>query len=366
VTTYLTLRLGSSASLRQQVLVTETLGSDRKSDLLWVLHGVFLFTVTFELAGFLILAAYNPWRTTMADRLWQALFHSISAFCNAGFALADDSLGRFQGDLIVNFTIMTLIVVGGIGFPVVLDLWRHRRLPRGDRWSRLSVHTKVMLLGTIALLTLGTVSFLALEWHNALAGMSPGRRVLVASFQSVTARTAGFQTIDLTHLTDATLVVLVMLMMIGAGPCSTGGGFKVSTFMALVLSSWSSFRGRTRVSLFRRTLPQESIDRAVATALLFGTLGAVALTMLLAFEATGHPEPGGHGRLLDTLFEVISALGTVGLSTNTTTTLDPSGRIIIIILMFLGRLGPISVFLALSRTTREAHTEYPEEDLLIG
>lgn len=366
VTTFATVRLGSRQSLRQRVLAMETLGVDAAADLRLVLRNVILAMLAIEAVGFLLLAARNLLELSPATALWNALFHTISAFCNAGFALHDDSFTRYQGDLWVNAVVMALIVTGGIGFPVILDLRRHWRKTWAQLWDGLHLHSKLMLLGTPVLIAFGAVAFLALEWNGILRDMSLGRKLLVSGFQSITPRTAGFNTVDIGALTSATLLVLMLLMLVGAGPCSTAGGFKVSTLAVLVLRAWSVFRGHERVNLFRRTIPAEVVVRANATALVFAAVVLFALTSLLVFEQGHPPRPQSQGLFLDASFEVISALGTVGLSTGLTPELTPMGRITIIIAMLIGRLGPISVFVALSQAERTPSLEYSQEEPLIG
>jgi trk system potassium uptake protein TrkH len=369
VTTFVIFQLGTRQSLRDRVLLTETLGADARSDLRWILRSVILLTFSIEGIGFVILAVRNAFDDTLnwGDKLWQALFHSVSAFCNAGFGLYDDSLERYQSDPVVNFTIMTLIVLGGIGFPVLLDVRRNVRGPWRDSWNRLHLHSKTMLLGTAALLLLGTVAFLVLEWDGrVLKDVHPVARPMVALFHSVTCRTAGFNTVAVGSLTNATLFISILLMAIGAGPGSTAGGFKVSTMMVLVYRAWKTFLGHAKVNVFRRTIPEQTTDRAVATLILFAVVAVFALTTLLVFEQSGASHADGEGPFLDALFEVVSALATVGLSTGLTTKLTLAGRLIVIALMFLGRLGPITVFAALSRGEHKVAIEYPNEEPLIG
>jgi trk system potassium uptake protein TrkH len=370
VTTFVMFQLGTRQSLRDRVVLTETLGADARSDLRWILRSVILLTFSIEGAGFAILAVRNAFDASLSnwgDKLWHALFHSVSAFCNAGFALHDNSLERYQSDPVVNSTIMALVVVGGIGYPVLLDLRRNFRGPWLERWTRLHLHSKTMLLGTAALLLLGTIAFLVLEWDGkVLEEVHPAARPMVALFHSVTCRTAGFNTVAVSSLTNATLFISVLLMAIGAGPGSTAGGFKVSTMMVLVFRAWKTFLGHAQVNVFRRTIPEQAIDRAVAAATLFMVVAILALTTLLVFEQSGNSHADGESGFLDALFEVVSALGTVGLSTGLTTRLSEAGRIIVIVLMFLGRLGPITVFAALSRGERKTAIEYPNEEPLIG
>lgn len=366
ITTLVTLQIGRRGGLRDRAVLAESLGAQADVDLRWVLRRVVLLTCAFEVAGFVVLFCYNLFELPVGDAAWHALFHSVSAFCNAGFALADDSLSGYRASPIVNVTICTLIICGGIGFPVMLDLQRNRRGTWREMWFRFHLHTKVMLIGTAVLLTLGTVLFAVLEWDGTLAPMPLGEKLLVSFFQSVTCRTAGFNTVPITGLTNATLFIMVLLMLIGAGPCSTAGGFKVSTLSALGMHAWSAFRGNVVTSAFRRTIPEAVFIRANATAMLFLVVAASGLTVLLSFEQSHVGSSEAKGMYLEAAFEVASALGTVGLSTGLTPNLTDAGKVVIILLMFMGRLGPISVFAALSWQRRDKHLTYPYEEPLVG
>ncbi|GIW91403.1 MAG: K+ transporter Trk [Pirellulaceae bacterium] len=373
-TTLVTLRVRKRAGVRERLILFETIGARETSDLRQVLWSVLSIALAIELVGFLLLAAHHlvsGWRRTEGslawnEALWHALFHSVSAFCNAGFALFDDSLVRYRGDVWVNIVVMALIVVGGLGFPVLLELRRWLLMPENRRWDRLSLHTKLMLLGTAGIFLLGFAATLLLEWDGALKGSPWGERILAAAFHSVTCRTAGFNTVDLTTMTNATLFVSILLMMIGAGPCSTAGGFKVSTVMVLLLRAWNTFQGREKINVFRRTIPNDTANKAIVTALMFGVVTAAALTLLLVVEQSSIPHSQTGGLFIEALFEVVSALGTVGLSIGLTDKLTVAGKMIIIALMLLGRLGPITLFEALSRVEGHAEIEHPAEEPLIG
>jgi trk system potassium uptake protein TrkH len=366
VTTYVTLQLGGRQNLRHRMIMVETLGTRAEMDLRWVLGKVIWLTFLFEGVGFLLLALRFQFDHPPLMAFWHALFHSVSAFCNAGFALRDDSLVPYQGDWLVNPTIMLLIVGGGIGFPVLLDVAGNMYGDWSDRWERLTLHSKIMLAGTLMLLALGAIGFLLLEWNGVLRDAPLATKVLAAAFHSTTCRTAGFNTVDVAELTNATLFLTIVFMMIGAGPCSAAGGFKVSTLAVLILRGWSSFRGFRQVTFARRGIPGSVIERATATALIFAAVGVIALTALLIFEQSSDPHRQQQDLFMDAAFEVISALGTVGLSTGMTVLLSPWGRAIIILLMFIGRLGPISVFAALSRPVRERSVQYAQQEPLIG
>jgi trk system potassium uptake protein TrkH len=364
ITTLFAFQLGGQATLRQQALVAETLGIKGGQDLRSVAIGVFLVVAITELVGAIVLAVSTWDHGTPAEVAWWSVFHSVSAFCNAGFALSDDGLIAFRGSLPINASIASLIIVGGIGFPVILDIAGRAR-QRQDFWQRLSVHTKFMLMGTAILLGVGTVSFWIFERDGVLADQPLGTRILTGFFHSVTCRTAGFNTVDYGSLASPTLFLAIILMSIGAGPASTGGGFKVSTFMTLVVSSWSSFRGLPRANFGRRTIPPSAIRRATATALLFGAVGVVAQLALLSVESVGTVAERPRW-FLESLFECISALGTVGLSTGITPLLSDAGKVVLMVLMFVGRLGPLTAAVALSRQRTPYQPEYLEEEPLVG
>jgi trk system potassium uptake protein TrkH len=208
--------------------------------------------------------------------------------------------------------------------------------------------------------------FLVLEWDGVLRGMSFPRRLLVACFHSTTCRTAGFNTIDVGALTSAMLFLSILLMAVGAGPCSAGGGFKVSTLAILALRVWTSFRGQRQIQVSRRMIAETAVARAIATASGFTAVAIVSLTVLLVVTPVGQAHSVSGGDFMDKAFEVVSALGTVGLSTGITPNLNGVAQFIMILLMFIGRLGPISAFIALSRSERKQAIEYAQEEPLIG
>jgi len=366
LTTLITSRLGGRAGLRDRAVIAETLSGYGQHDLGWILRRVLLTVFLCELIGTLLLLPRFYRDLPLEEAAWYAVFHSVSAFCNGGFAINDANLIPFQDDVVINLTIISLIVVGGLGFPVILDLQRALASPGGERWEKLQVHSKLMLIGTVGLLSIGAGAFLVLEQENVLRGMTPGRQMLVALFHSTTARTAGFNTIDVGALTNATLFITVILMIIGAGPCSTAGGLKVSTMMVLAANSLSRFRGYDHLSIFRRNIPGPLVDRALATAFLFGLVAALGLTAMCIAEQSDTPRTTSGGLFLDATFEVVSALGTVGLSTGLTPQLTAAGRLILIAMMFVGRIGPITLFVALSQRSSRAQFDYPKEDVLIG
>ncbi len=373
VTTFTLVTFGQRESLRQRALMQQTVGLSTDQGLQPLLVRVLGFVLLTEIAGFVLLAgwlllrqAYHPEvGITAADVLYDALFHTVSAFCNAGFSLFSDSLTRYQGDVPVNLIISGLIILGGLGFPVVLDVLDPSHTP-GRRWEQCSLHTKVVLLGTATLIVLGTVAWTALEWSNTLAGMSWGKRLLVGFFHSVSARTAGFNTTPTSQLTNTTLFVATVLMFIGGGPCSTAGGAKVTTIGLLGLHSWARCRGESQLTLFRRKITSDTIDRAFAVLGLLALCGIGGLLAVLAADdqrfLTGEP----HGPFLAALFEVTSALATTGLSSGYVATAGEFDRWVFIGLMFVGRVGPLSFFGAFARSQHSSHLQYASGEVLMG
>jgi trk system potassium uptake protein TrkH len=354
------------SGLRQRAIVSETLGASGKIHLGWILASVIMYTLAFEFVGAVILLTQFAPIMPLSTAIWHSVFHSVSAFCNAGFTLRDSNMTAYKGNLIVNFAICGLIIFGGIGFPVLRDLHRALRRNVAGFWNEIHLHTKLTLLATGIALAFGTIVIAVLEWNALLQGMSLKDRFLVTFFHSVSCRTAGFNTVDLSQMTNASLFITILLMLVGAGACSTAGGIKVSTVAILVAQAISRFRGSKFVNVFRRTIPQHTIDRALITTMFYLLIVGTGITFLLVVDRNLEIVMQGKRVFLDSAFECVSALGTVGLSTGVTPHLSDRGRVIIIALMFLGRLGPITFFAALARATNRTSIEYANEEPLIG
>lgn len=301
-----------------------------------------------------------------ADGWWKGVFHSISAFCNAGFSLYPDGLTRYVGDPVVNFTITGLIIAGGLGFIALrqLSLWLTGQA-KGERFP-LFLHTRVVLAGSIALWALGMLMFLVLEWDNTMYGMPVGTRLLAAWFQSVTTRTAGYNTLDFGAMREPTLFFTMFFMQIGGAPGGCAGGVKITTVVVVLAAVRAHYRGAYSTGLFKRSVPPEVVNRAfqlIALTLLFMTL--VVSGLLLTEEFLG-PLEGRTSRLTELAFEAVSACGTVGLSTGITPRLSDSGKLLIILCMYVGRLGPLALALAVYQPSSKVRFEYPKEELAIG
>jgi trk system potassium uptake protein TrkH len=291
----------------------------------------------------------------------------VSAFCNAGFGLFSDSLMGFRNDLVVNLTVMALIILGGLGFVVTSEIfYGYLKRKSGEKITRLTLHSHVVLSTTFWLIVIGAVLVFLLESPGSTLGKSWPQKILSSLFLSVTARTAGFNTVDTAHLTSATLLMLVALMAIGASPGSTGGGVKTTTFATVCALVKSQLEQRTRVQMFNRQVPGEVVAKVLATCAVFFLAAFVSIILLQITESWGHPHRLMRPLFLDQLFEVVSALGTVGLSTGLTTKLSLGGKAVLIGCMFLGRLGPLVVAGSVIGRQKDQPYRLPEEPLMIG
>lgn len=353
--TILFLLIGRRASLRERILLKESHGVSPIGGVLRLTRRVILVTILIEGAGAVLLFLRFSMEFPVDWALWMGVFHSVSAFNNAGFDIVGGSrsLTIFNGDYWILFTIGLLFVLGGIGFTVLADSWITRN------WRALVLDTKLVLFTTAALLLAGFLGILAAESGNGatLGQMEAPVMLANAAFSAATPRTAGFNSIDIGQMTQAGLLITIALMYIGAASGSTGGGIKVNTFAVLTSAVISSIRGRDHTAVFGRELPQDQINRALTVALL--ALGLV-FGMTLVLSST-EPFP-----FLQLLFEATSAFGTVGLSTGITPNLSLVGKLVIILTMYIGRVGPLTVALALAQRQKSQSYRYPEGRIKIG
>ena len=327
-----------------------------------LLKAVIIFTATIELIGALLLTIRFASSFSVLTGSYYAIFHSISAFCNAGFSIFSNNLMDYKGDILVNLVITVLIIAGGLGFVVLHEL----KAGIFSRMARISLHSRLVLMVTGVLLVGGMLIFMLLEWNNTLEGLPMQTKILASWFQSVTPRTAGFNTLDYGIMTDATLFFTILLMFIGASPGSTGGGIKTSTigvFMALAISR---YRGREDVSLFNRAIPKDVVFKAFSVGLISGVLVVTFVIFILGTELGAAPHPETRGIFVNLLFEAVSAFGTVGLSTGITPKLSYSTKFLLILLMFAGRLGPLTIAIAFAKREVKGTYRHPEENVIIG
>jgi trk system potassium uptake protein TrkH len=363
LTSLVLVALGGRLSLRQEALST---GSpldvgQHKLDPRRLLRDVVLFTLAFELVGAAFL--YFLWvpRLGWQGAAWPAVFHSVSAFCNAGFSTFTDNLVPFRDSPPSLLVVSALLVAGGIGFLTMEELYLRRKAQRERRVFRLSLHTRLVLVTTVILLVAPWPAFLWLEWGAALGGLGVGDKVANALFLSATARTAGFNTIDYGRATEAGNFLTILLMSVGGSPGGTAGGLKTTTLALLAVLAWSRYRGEEVASVGGRSLRKETTDRAVG---LFVVVFVVVTAGILALTVTERGSPGG---FLDRMFEAVSAFNTVGLSMGLTPHLSPAGRAVVIGLMFLGRVGPLALAAALAVRARAAGKfRYAYEEVAVG
>jgi trk system potassium uptake protein TrkH len=318
-------------------------------------------TILIESIGLTVL--WFCWRdlvTAPGERFFVSLFHSISAFCNAGFTLFPDSLaGPAGANPIILMTVAVLIVIGGLGFTVIATILDRDLIRRGPRRSfhRLNTQTRLVLVVSGLLLVAGTGAIFFLEFHRSLATMPAGEKLLTAFFHSVTARTAGFHRVNMVEMLPVTLLLTIMLMFIGAAPGSTGGGIKVTTLGVLVLSVRAMLKEREDVEIAGRTIPKSTVYRAIAITVISFSVVTGSLLVLIATQ---------RGSFEVLVFETISAFANVGLSLGATSELDGAGRLLLILLMFIGRIGPLTLTLAIGEKFRRVEYRYPEARLMVG
>ena len=355
--TLLALIMGRRLGFRHRLNLQTQLSALQVGGVVRLVRTMLALVFGVELLGALLLYVPMAAREGWGPGGWQAVFHSVSAFNNAGFSLYADSLTSYVADPVVNLVVMALVVLGGLGFVVVVNLIaRYRQAER----TPVSLHTKLALSATAVLIGAATVVILVLEWTNplTLGALSWPTRLLAALFQAVTPRTAGFNTLDYSLMTEGALIITMALMFIGGNPGSTAGGIKTVTFVVLVGSAWSLSRGRGELDVFGRRIPLAIAVRAGVITLISFMIVAAGLTLL----AITDPELG----TLRLIFETFSAFGTVGLSMGLTPDLSPGGKLIVIALMFVGRLGPLTIALALVEAPPDTRIQHPAENVVVG
>jgi potassium uptake TrkH family protein len=356
VGTLLALMLRKKIGLHGQLVAQSETHSLNLGDVRDVLFRVARIMLVFEAATAILLFGrfWIAYQENPVTALWHGVFHAVSAFNNAGFALYSDSLIGFADDPWIIVPICLALIAGGLGFPVLIELRR-----QGFKLSSWTVHTRLTLYGTIALLALGTVLFAAFEWNRqeTLGGFSQGGKVLAALAGGVFPRTAGFNSIDYGAAAPETLLVTDILMFIGGGSAGTAGGIKIATFLVLGYAIWNEIRGNEQVNIAHRSISSPVMRQALSVALLGVAAVIIGTLLLLTFTDNS---------LEDALFEATSAFGTVGLSTGITAGLPANAQLVLITLMFLGRIGTITVSTALALSLRSRLFRLPEERPIIG
>ncbi|NDW22159.1 TrkH family potassium uptake protein [Alteromonas hispanica] len=344
--------LGGKIGFFQQTVAKEAFNQTDTSTLVSTAKSVILFALMVESIGVLILTLRWASELGWATSLWHAVFYTVSAFNNAGFALSSDSLVPYVSDPTVNIAITALFITGGLGFSVWLEMWQKRQ------WKTLSPYSRLMLTGTVIINVVALLLVYLIEFDNpnTLAPLSTADKWLAAWFQAVTPRTAGFNTLDIASLEEGTTAVMLLLMFIGGGSLSTASGVKVVTFFVLLFATYSFLRRDSNVETFGRTIPTETVRKALALTIIYIGVTWIGIFLLLLSEDSA---------FIDVVFETVSALGTVGLSRGLTGELSGIGKGIIIVLMFIGRLGPLTLAYFLA-SPRVKVTRYPSSRFAIG
>ena len=361
-TTCLLLLLGRKFGLRDKVAIQQSLDKQGMSGVDQLLKSIIGVTAILELTGaFAMLPIFVP-QYGLSRGLWMSFFHSISAFNNAGFGLLPDNLIQYATSLPMNIIISALIILGGIGYQVIMDsfLWGRDRLQGRRGRAVFSLNFKIVISTTIFLLILGTILIFLLEFRNpdTLAGLSWNDQLLVSWFQSVVPRTAGFNSLDYAKMTEAGWCVTIVLMFIGASPGGTGGGLKTTTFRILYECTRAALQGKDEVVSYQRQIPFPLILKAVGV--LFGSL----ITVMIASTLIEVADPAVS--FLQSLFEVVSGFATVGLSTGITASLSIFSKLVLVLVMYMGRVGILLLLSAILGDPPRKTVNYPEENLLIG
>ena len=354
--------LGLRLSLRSESLTHDARQGSPLVNLRRLTRDVVLFTFLIEAAGALLLWLLWSSRLGWREAWWPAVFHAISAFCNAGFSTYSDSLISWQSSSLTLAIIAALIVTGGLGFVTMEEAWLYVRGRKRVEFRRLSLNSRLILLTTLLLIIVAWPIFAAFEWNNHLRPLTVGDKLSNALFLSITPRTAGFNAIDYEQATDGTNFLTILLMAIGGGPGSTAGGMKVTTFALIVLLAWSRFRGHETTVFANRSIPHDTTQRAIGLAVLTFAVMALGGFALMVSE----PSSVGNSTFLPRIFEVVSAFNTVGLSHNQTHELSMPGRWTNTLLMFLGRVGPMTLAAALVVERARHHYRYAYVVVAVG
>ena len=350
----ISLILGKKITLRERLVMQEAMNTFSIQGLVRMVKYVLAFTVSVQFFGALLLSTQFVPEYGISKGVFYSIFHSISAFCNAGFDLFGTSLVGYSNNTVVILVISALIIIGGLGFTVLLELYNFKGI------KKLTIHAKLVIITTFILIIGGTVLMLLFEYNNpqTIANMNIKDKLINSFFASVSPRTAGFNSVPTNGMTLTSKILTVILMVIGGSPGSTAGGLKTVTCGILVLTVISLIRGREDVECFGRRFTKELVIKAF-TIVFIGLSLVIGVTMILSYTEVG-------ASFIDLLYEASSALGTVGLTLGLTPNLSAVGKILIMIMMYLGRVGPITVMLALTRKRKKSGYKYPEGKILIG
>lgn len=350
----ISLILGKKITLRERLVMQEAMNTYSIQGLVRMVKYVLIFTVSVQFFGALLLSTQFVPEYGLSRGIFYSIFHSISAFCNAGFDLFGTSLVGFSNNSVVILVVSTLIIIGGLGFTVLLEIYEFKGI------KKLSLHSKLVLITTGVLILGGAILMLIFEYSNpeTIGSMNIKDKVLNSFFSSVSPRTAGFNSVSTSGMTLASKFLTIILMLIGGSPGSTAGGLKTVTCGILVLTVISVIRGREDAEVFGRRFTKEIVYKAF-TIVFIGLSLVIGVTMILSYTEVG-------ASFIDLLYESASALGTAGLTLGLTPNLSPIGKVLIMLMMYIGRVGPLTVMLALTRKRKKSGYKYPEGKILIG
>jgi len=354
--------MGRGISFKGREIVQSTFLHTPRRDFIAIAKMVLWFTFAIESIGTVLLFIRFSMDFPPGTALYHAVYNAISAFNNCGYSLFSDNLMGYRGDVIVNLTIMGLIVHGGLGFIVQYEVFSWLK----GIQKRLSVHAKIVLITTTILILSGAFLFYLFERNHIIKDAPVLTKILASFFQSVTPRTAGFNTVDIGALTNATLLLMLVLMFIGASPGSTGGGVKTTSAALLVMLMWNRLKGNLDLNIFNRTVPREIVSRSIS--IIFASVFSIAIVTSVLLIAGGERLPPTESRhfFVEYLFDTVSAFGTVGLSMGVTPKLNDLQKYALILMMFAGRVGPLTLAFSLSRSTGGRSITYAEEGVMVG
>ncbi len=345
--------IGKKIGMRQRMYVQQALNQTTIGGVILLVKRLFIFSIIIESIAVVFLTLRWGPEMGWGEGLYASIFHAVSAFNNAGFSIWSDSLMGYVGDPVVNIIITFLFITGGIGFTVLSDLWAKRE------FRQLSLHSKLMLIGSLIINVIAFLIIFIFEFNNpaTLGPMATGEKIFAAYFQAVTPRTAGFNTLDIGSMEDPSIILMLLLMFVGGGSASTAGGIKVTTFLIICFAVFTFLKGKYEIVIMRKTIAPHLLVKALA----ISTIGlAFIFSAILLLSITEKEAP-----LLTVIFEVFSAFGTVGLSMGLTFKLTVIGKLVIIFMMFIGKIGPLTLAFSLARQSVE-NIRYPKEDILAG
>lgn len=377
--------IGKKINLSDRIIIKESLNQDSFSGMVGLIKRIFKYTFIFEVTGAVLIAIKFIPEYGIKTGIFYSIFHSISAFCNAGFdIIGRNSLMKYSSDILVNITIMSLIIIGGLGFTVWSDIFKtlkktlREKLKLRRMWKEFSVHTKIVLTVTIILIASGTIFIYGLEHNNVtvMGNDTQGTKILKSAFQSTTLRTAGFSTIEQQELTTAGKFISICYMFVGGSPASTAGGIKTTTLAILIICVINFILGKNEINIFKKNVSFDVLRRAIVIfaisifVIIAGILGLLVSEISMQEEIyISQIAEFRTFSFMEIFFETISAFGTVGLSLGITAKLTSLGKLIIACLMIIGRLGPITISIALFKNKKEKNENlvaYPKGNVIVG